>query len=109
MLLPGLATAGLHDPEWNPPERFDHAYSGKLNLHRVPAADVTKTCKAMADFYGYKSDMPDHGCSHLDWNKELGNFCEVIIPIGPVQRATPNAILRHEVGHCNGWPGDHPN
>lgn len=97
------ASAGQSDPEWNPPKRFDHSYGGNLHLHRVPVEDVRKTCQAMADFYGYKSDNPNHGCAHMD-----KTFCEVVIPLGNVQKATPAAILRHEMGHCVGWPANHP-
>ena len=41
----------------------------------------------------------------------MANSC--LIYIGPeTDRASVgvprNAVLAHEVGHCNGWPGDHP-
>jgi hypothetical protein len=38
--------------------------------------------------------------------------CHVIMLPDDVIRATgwtTGLLLRHELAHCNGWPGDHPN
>ncbi len=97
------ANAGQHDPEWNPPQRYDHTYTGKLTVHRLPVQEIGKVCYSLFIRYGYTGSYPDHGCSSMDHDGR----CEVVIPLGNVQKATPAAILRHETGHCNGWSGKH--
>lgn len=99
------ASAGQHDPEWNPPTRYDHTYSGDLRVHRVPVQEISKTCQRLYSHYGIKTGgaFPNHGCS----SGNRGGICEVVIPLGSIQKATPAAILRHETGHCNGWSGKH--
>lgn len=102
------ASAGQHDPEWNPPSRYDHTFDGELRVIRVPVQDVSKTCEAMWRFFGGKKvlNMPNHGCAKRK-DDDKGKYCVVVIPKGNVQKATPAAILRHETGHCNGWSGKH--
>jgi hypothetical protein len=109
LLLSSAAVAGQHDPEWNPPARYDHAFQGELKVIRVPVQDVSKTCQAMWHFFGSKKmlAMPNHGCAKRQ-DDSKGPYCVVVIPRGPVQLATPAAVLRHEVGHCNGWSASHP-
>jgi hypothetical protein len=37
--------------------------------------------------------------------------CHILIaPLKELQKSgyTLDTIRRHEIGHCNGWPGDHP-
>lgn len=104
LLFPSAAVAGLHDPEWNPPAQFDKPYAGQLVVHRVPVQDVGRQCGALFKRFGYKVSFPDHGCSSGDKDGR----CEIVLPLGPVQLATPAAILRHEIGHCNGWSARHP-
>lgn len=106
VLLPSMALAGKRDPEWNPPQAYDRAFSGTLRVHSVPVEDVAKTCQALYRHFGFQwswAASPSwHGCSS---GKQFSS-CDVVIPRGPIMRATPSAILRHEVGHCNGWRHD---
>src|SRR5688500_10905117 len=108
LVAPASSFAGKDDPTWNPPTRFDHTFNGELRIIRVPVQDVSKTCEAMWRFFGGKKvfAMPDHGCAKRK-DDEKGPYCVVVIPLGPIGRATPAAVLRHEIGHCNGWSGDH--
>ncbi|MBB5663267.1 hypothetical protein GGE68_001443 [Rhizobium leguminosarum] len=105
MLLPGLAVAGLRDPEWNPPARFDHTYSGRLMLTQLPQSKMQKACQQLFAKYGLKdtTSFQQHGCA-----KAFPDRCIVITIDKTYMGATPDAVLRHELGHCNGWPGDHP-
>src|SRR5262245_61016927 len=74
-----------------PPVEYDHQYEGDLTIKMVPTlADLYRACSVynnpvlLACSYRYASDvMRERG-----WNTGL--------------------LLRHEIGHCNGWPGDHP-
>lgn len=104
-LLASPAVAGLHDPEWNPPARFEQTFPDHIVIHKVDPADVISSCQRLIDSrriamkaYG------THGCS-VGGNSD----CEVVIPSRPVEGAAPASILRHEIGHCSGWPVDHPN
>lgn len=105
-LLASPVVAGQHDPEWNPPARFDHAYTGKLLLKKLPQTQMQKACQQLFAKYGLKdtTSMQQHGCA-----KAFPDRCIVIITDKTYMGATPAAVLRHETGHCNGWSGDHPN
>jgi hypothetical protein len=96
-----LHVAGIKDPTWNPPARFDHAYSGKLTVHRLPQKQVAKVCTKVVGAFA----LNRHGCSTGD----RAGRCTVWIVDRTYMRATPLSVLRHEIGHCNGWPADHPN
>lgn len=106
-LLAAPAMAGKDDPEWNPPARYDHPYEGKLTVIRLPQADVVKACDELfkANNPKRRTSMQQRGCSA--WVKREA-ICTVITIDAPYLGATPEAVLRHELGHCNGWPADHP-
>lgn len=95
------AIAGKTDPTWNPPARFDHSYSGKMIVHRLPQAQIINVCAKVLG----KRSMIQHGCSA----KPKNGRCEIWIVDKTYMSATPEAVLRHERGHCNGWPANHPN
>lgn len=103
-LSPATAIAGLRDPEWNPPARYDHAYTGKLLLKKLPQASMQKACRQLFAKYGLRdtTSMQQHGCA-----KSFPDRCIVIITDEAYMGATPEAVLRHELGHCNGWSGEH--
>lgn len=101
------ANAGAKDPTWNPPSRYDHAYSGQMIVNRVPVGMVDEACISLYTKHDrmawrWRVSANQHGCSFVQ-----GGICEVVIPTGPIMKATPVAILRHETGHCNGWSGKH--
>lgn len=102
-----VAAAGVNDPEWNPPARFDHAYAGKLTMRYMPQKQVIKACANL--FAKYKvsatSSLVQRGCSAIT----SPTSCTVILIDKTFKLATPKAVLRHELGHCNGWPASHPN
>lgn len=99
LLLSSPAMAGKTDPTWNPPARFDHAFAGQVTIHRLPQMTIVDVC---ANLIGKRSFI-QHGCSRLE-----GNLCTVWIVNKTYMDATPEAVLRHEIGHCNGWPASHP-
>jgi hypothetical protein len=111
VLLANLATAdialaGKNDAEWNPPTRFDHAYSGKLTVVYLPQKQVVSACANLFAKYNVpaKSFPNQHGCSAITGKTS----CTVIVVDKTYALATPKAVLRHETGHCNGWGADHP-
>lgn len=100
------AVAGKNDAEWNPPARFDHAYSGKLTIRYLPQKQVVSACaKLFAKYRVAATSYPNqHGCSAITSDTS----CTVIVIDKMFAFATPKAVLRHEIGHCNGWPSNHP-
>lgn len=105
----GLAHAGKDDAEWNPPARFSGPYKGELTLRYLPPEQVFPVCaKMLAEANGTdKGTYPGmRGCSV---RSEKGTKCNVVVVDRVWKKATPEAILRHELGHCKGWPFEHPN
>jgi hypothetical protein len=98
LLLASPAWAGKTDATWNPPVRFDHPFTGKLTLYRLPQKEVVRICQNMPG-----ASLQQHGCSQL-----VGNRCTVVIINKTFMGAAPASVLRHEIGHCNGWPANHP-
>ncbi|AWC25356.1 hypothetical protein CO731_04851 [Aminobacter sp. MSH1] len=94
--------AAREDPEWNPPARFDFPYPGKMIIRYLPQPKVVEECRRISK--GSIDSLTTRGCA-----KRLSpKVCVVVIVEETYKRATPSAVLRHERGHCNGWPGTHP-
>ncbi|MEJ0013436.1 MAG: hypothetical protein WDM94_12615 [Bauldia sp.] len=78
---------------WPPPAKYDRGplinpqYQTPVIEHLAPAA------LAAACFGKHLA------CSFA----EIGSPCEIILPVKGWQ-----PMLRHEMGHCRGWPADHP-
>lgn len=100
------AFAGINDPTWNPPARFDSPYRGELLVRRIPQRDVAEACRILFMLYSVhaKASMEQRGCSIVT----SSNSCLIVTVDKTFKGATPEAVLRHETGHCNGWPADHP-
>lgn len=101
LLMCSPALAGK--AEWNPPARFDHAYSGKLSIVRLPPKLVRKHCDNVLAKLGLGRATPTQkGCAVQDKGS-----CKIWVIDRPMWGTTTRAVIRHEMGHCNGWPGDH--
>ncbi len=106
LLLASPAFAGREDPEWNPPARFDFPYPGELIVRYLPQHRVMAECvKLQLWRVGHaRGTYPEmRGCAI-----PLNGSCIVVIVASTWKKATPAAVLRHEMGHCNGWPPHHP-
>lgn len=89
-----------------PPPQYDHPFAGNLTVEVIDWRDVPARCglrwvNACAMRY---LSIGLNG--HLDWNS-----CTIIYP--RLNQYGINAddfvkLIRHETGHCNGWPNDHP-
>jgi hypothetical protein len=82
-----------------PPPEFDHEYKGRLTILKEPDYSLVQyVCK----------DVPNAiACNFRTFDSISGATISCLIMLGPL--AHENAeVLRHEMGHCNGWPGDHP-
>lgn len=106
LLVAFPAFAGKNDPEWNPPARYDHAYTGKLTVRYLPQRLVVGACESLFKKYKVKAktSMTQRGCAATTSKAS----CTVIVVDKPFKGATPKAVLRHELGHCNGWKAHHP-
>jgi hypothetical protein len=69
-----------------PPPHYDHRYHGPVIERVVPRTDNLLKCGADA-------------CSWV-----VKGVCHIQLPQGEPAIAL---LRRHEMGHCNGWGGDH--
>jgi hypothetical protein len=84
-------------PLYYPAVEFDRPYTGTLIF--TVADETTEVQKAC------NGPGPALGCSLL-----YANRCLVVLAPDNVIKAhdwTTEAVKRHEIAHCNGWPSDH--
>jgi len=88
-------------PRWTvPPAQYDRTFNGPLLITVVSTSDELKQrC--------FNFNTPGMlGCAQLYAGK-----CEIFLLPDELIRErgwTTGLMIRHEIGHCNGWPGDHP-
>ena len=93
-----------------PPAEYDHPYTaGQFWVTVVDSqADVRDKCEstrlldvalACARQTYLKSDPSVKVCWIVIANADVINSAGYVYDV----------VLRHEIGHCNGWPADHPN
>lgn len=100
------AQAGKEDPTWDPPRRHNHPYNGELIEYRVPQPQVVDLCKKIVRMASGTWQVTDnqHGCA-----VQVGHDRCIIVYVNQTfMAATPEAVRRHELGHCNGWSSAHP-
>ena len=68
-----------------PPKRYDHKYRGKVVIKYVDEEPGL-----LAFTYG-----------------DTGGICVIYVNRRPGIRLPLHIILRHELGHCAGWPANH--
>ena len=87
-----------------PPLEYDHPYAGEIIINRVgPEVGVALSCPT-AGFPAGRAIA----CNQ----RRLGpkERCEIFIASDSIIASvglTYEIVLRHEIGHCNGWSGDH--
>jgi hypothetical protein len=97
-------------PVWIlPPPEYDHPYEGQVFVLVVDSqADVRDKCVStrLQDVA-----LACGGKATLKADPSI-TICQIVIANKEILEAhgyTYEAVMRHEIGHCNGWPGDHPN
>jgi len=87
-----VASAAQARDIWPPPARYD---SGPLinPQYQTPVIEHLAPAQLAAACFGKHL-----ACSFA----ERGEPCEIILPITGWQ-----PMLRHEMGHCRGWPANH--
>lgn len=103
----GPAFANKDHATWDPPAPYNRPYTGKLTVHKLPPKMVTEVCARLFAERGRKlfSTNKQRGCAV---SSDSDRACTVVIIDRYVFGTTPEAVLRHELGHCNGWPSHHP-
>jgi hypothetical protein len=114
LLLALLTTAARAEMTWEavnrafensrilPPPEYDYPFRGQLIAVRKPAELMKEICP--------RTILPTTLACAVRFNE--GKACVVIIGDDALIEKGPwpyDIILRHEVGHCNGWAGSHPN
>jgi hypothetical protein len=89
-----LAAAGCSPTM--PPARYDHGFPGGVDVQRLPRAQANAICRASV--ISYSGSVA--GCS---WS--AGGRCHIVINTDAW--FDQEAVLRHEIAHCNGWSGAH--
>ena len=76
-----------------PPERYNHPYSGSVIERVLPLGEARTVCAHMG--------APADACAWV-----AHGTCYLVIPRGgPVKNL--GAYVRHERAHCNGWSEHH--
>lgn len=88
--------------QYLPPEEFDHPFDGRVVTQQAIDSDnVRKLCPGM------NFTMQPIGCAYLIPPLRM---CAIVkLPDDQIRAAghDPAIFMRHELGHCNGWPANH--
>jgi hypothetical protein len=92
-----LLTGAAHADATIPPVEYDNPYRGTWIVVRLPTIEAVKSaCNKNRDVLA---------CGGL-----VGNVCLIHMVSDKVLQSrelTYAMVLRHEIGHCNGWGADH--
>jgi hypothetical protein len=79
-----------------PPAEFDHQFRGTLTVKRLPDGEaLAAACRTKERF---ACTFPK-GASCVIYMRSDADIRDA--------RWSPQIVLRHEIGHCNGWGKDH--
>ena len=85
------------------PKRYDHAFDGKETIAACHNP-VPEACKKLFKDAGLDIEV---GPNQKGCGVYRGKNGIIIVIDRPFMGATPEAVIRHERGHLNGWPSDH--
>lgn len=91
------AHSGPNDTSWDPPARYSQPYPHTV-LFQLPKSALERKCSTILGQSGQW-----RGCM-----EKIGRLCRIYTIDRPAYNTTPRAVWRHEMGHCAGWPADHP-
>lgn len=98
LLMTTAALAGREDAQWNPPPQYDKPFPGPTVVVTVPPAEVKRACRPLNA--KWETDRA-RGCARV-----IDGTCHIVTIKFPFYGTTPEYVLRHERGHCNGWVHD---
>jgi hypothetical protein len=90
-------------PKSIPPEQFDRFFEGKIILIKVDAQEkLREHCSSI-----FSLDLI--ACAKRCANCATPTCTIAILEDAPLRAAglTTQTVMRHEIGHCNGWGSDH--
>ncbi len=101
--LPNSFTLG----RWKflPPVEYDHPYKKPLTIARGNEATMKAICPIVPLF------PTPLGCSIRYTIAGKDHSCHIYIAEDEILKQTGwpyELVLRHEIGHCNSWPANHP-
>ena len=82
-----------------PPEEYDRPFKGWLTVERSNSQSAIRS-RCQPTTFPY----------HLGCARSAHDICHILIADDETIKKsgwTYEIVLRHEIGHCNGWPGDH--
>jgi hypothetical protein len=84
-----------------PPVEYDHPFDGKATIYYA-TDEIWNPCGKT------RKDYPDGDLAGCAWPHD-GQCTIIIAPLKILRKygLTPRIVLRHELGHCNGWGQDH--
>jgi|SRR6516165_9021613 len=96
-----------------PPIAYDHPFRGKLTIERDLDQDTLhERCHTRGVTLGCTLIPAANECIILLAKQDAFNFIRDMLAkkdsLKRVGEPDPQSIIRHETGHCNGWPADHP-
>jgi hypothetical protein len=102
LLAIGLVHCTAAWGQYLPPEEFDRPFNGRVIIQEARDSDeVRKLCPKAAFM------IRPLGCS---FRIQGTYYCGIVkVPDEQIRDAghDPAIFMRHEIGHCNGWGGDH--
>lgn len=94
-----------------PPVEYDKPWPGELKVYEFPSYEtVNEVCDLPSPALGCAKRVNDLCIVVVPSNDYLkGRTFKVFIPAknNAKHRLTTAMLIRHEIGHCHGWPGNH--
>lgn len=90
------AQAANDDAVWNPPPRFDHEPTIPVKIDEMDPFSLQGICGRIM---GFTPGQYFRACTIPN----LDGTCYIFMIDRPAYGTTPQAVYRHERGHCNGW------
>jgi hypothetical protein len=98
-----IATSAFAQIRLLPPEEFDRPYNGEVVIKEgTDQNHLRELCKGVT-FLG-----PALACASVPFGL---NVCYIVkAPDAEIRSFgyDPEIVMRHEIGHCNGWPPTQP-
>ena len=89
-----------------PPVEYDREFPGRIIREDLPYWDIAKA----SGVTGRKGRIEAYSRVFQDSLNPAAQACKIVVPVvgtGGTKAEQIADLLRHEIGHCNGWPADH--
>ncbi len=106
----GHYCTGKYVGPYPPPKRYDFAFPGKVYVLELGFVRMIRECGWTVGCAPVGGDLPGTyaGIKGKTCTVKLAKVGVVMPGFGRVDSRSQKNILRHEIGHCNGWPANHP-